>query len=316
MANRGKIEDDPKQFKELIDQLRSKMIKECKPLPNEPDFFTSEATLIDYLRARKYDLHAAFKMLKATVEWRRTYKPLERQIGHDKTGRPALYACFAQASTSKNTGEDTIAHCVQMLENTQKTLKGSATTWVFVFDCTGMTLPCCNPKLGQQVMHVFANYYPERLGQAIIINHAKVFHSIWKGIRKFLDPVTANKMVLLKKDQISEGLKERFDEDTAKWLEVEIECNREITEEQMRFWEKPERSSHDPRGSPAYVREYIATYTPTSAYQPHPNIIDLQTGKLAQKIAIQKVNHKAEKIDPKEYGIEDDQSGSSDIEIF
>ncbi|VDN15222.1 unnamed protein product [Dibothriocephalus latus] len=44
MSNRGKIEDDPKKFKELIDQFRSRMIKECTPLPEEPDLFTAEST--------------------------------------------------------------------------------------------------------------------------------------------------------------------------------------------------------------------------------------------------------------------------------
>nr|VZI08826.1 unnamed protein product [Spirometra erinaceieuropaei] len=334
MANRGKIEEDPRKFKELIEKFRSRMVKECKPLPNEPDFFTSESTLIDYLRARKYDLDAAVKMLTATVEWRREYKPLEvncawchkypgyhciRQIGHDKTGRPVLYACFSQATTDKNTGEDTVAHCVQMLENSKKTFKQSATTWVFVFDCTGMTLPCCNPKLGKQVMHVFGNYYPERLGQAIIVNHKKVFNSIWKAIRKFLDPVTADKMVFLDKKDISTGLRERFDEDTAKWVEMEIELNREITDDQRRFWEKPEHGLHDPRGSPAYVREYLDVYTSTSDYQPHPNIVDLQTGKLKRNLAIERAPRHPEKFDPEElkkYGIEDTQSTNGDTDIF
>ncbi|VDN11863.1 unnamed protein product, partial [Dibothriocephalus latus] len=256
-----------------------------------------------------------------------------RQIGHDKLGRPVIYACFAQASTNKNTGEDTVAHCVQMLENTKKTVKKSASAWVFVFDCTvpplymhvenghflpqtGMTLPCCNPKLGRQVMNVFGDYYPERLGQAIILNHSKLFYGIWKTIRKFLDPVTASKMVFLKKDQMSEGLRERFDEELAQWLESEINLNREITEEQKRFWEKPTHSSHDPRGCPAYVQEYIDTYSHTSEYQPHPNIVDLETGKLQRGVELPKVHHHHEKFDPIDYGIEDDMSVNSDISNF
>ncbi|VDD81052.1 unnamed protein product [Mesocestoides corti] len=361
---------NPEEFKKMITTFRETMVKKCKPLPGDPDYFTSDLILTDFLRARKYKLDAAIEMLTAAVEWRRQYQPLKvdcqfchekpgfhciRQIGHDKFGRPAHYACFAQASATRNHADDTIAHCVQLLENARLTFKQSATQVVFIFDCTGkctsarylltpthslladykehfgyvggttlkgMTLPCCNPNLGKKVMHVFANYYPERLGAAIIVNHKSIFQSIWRAIKKFLDPVTANKMMFLKDKQVASGLRDYFDEATAKWLETEIALNRDITEAQLRFWEKPSSriSDHDPRGSPAYIKEFIDT-TPPNGYKPHPNITDLQTGKLAAGYQVQlKPTKGQDKIDKNqlfEYGIDSedvvDDSDSTDF---
>eukprot|EP00108_Taenia_solium_P006456 TsM_000397500 transcript=TsM_000397500 gene=TsM_000397500 len=326
---------NPEEFHRLLTKFRDTMAKTCKPLPDEPDFFTNESILTDFLRARKYKLDDAVEMLTAAVEWRREYQPLKvdchychdqpgfhciRQVGHDKYGRPILYACFAQAFATKNHSADTILHCVQMLENARRSFKHSATQVVFIIDC--MTLPCCNPNLGKKMASVFSNYYPERLGVAVIVNHKSIFQSIWRAIRKFLDPVTARKVVFLKNKpsqkpssnpekkskSLSEGLREFCDEATAQWLETEIQMNRAINENQMRFWEKPSGDAHDPRGTEAYVKEFIECRKPPNGFMPHPNIVDMLNGKLASGYPVHlRSGGAGDKVDPeqmKEYGIE------------
>lgn len=182
-----------------------------------------------------------------------------------------------------------------------------------------MTLPCCNPKLGKDVMSIFANYYPERLGTAIIVNHKTIFQSLWKAVRKFLDPVTAKKMVFLRKDkQIAPGLREICDETTAQWIEAEIQLNRSITEAQMRFWEAGTNGSqHDPRGTKHYVEEFCCP-KPPNGYSPHPNIVDITTGRLAPGYAVKvrstKGAEKIDKIERKEYGIESDDEENGEVE--
>ncbi|VDL28902.1 unnamed protein product [Hymenolepis diminuta] len=323
---------DPEAFKQMLKEFRKTMQQKCKPLPEEPDYFTSDLILTDFLRARKYNLSNAVDMLTEAVEWRRTFRPLStdctychenpgyhciREIGHDKFGRPILYACFAQANTTKNRSEDTIMHCVEMLENVRRSFQKNATQLVMIIDCTGMTLPCCNPNLGKKVMHVFADYYPERLGRAVIVNYKSVFKRIWSAIKTFLDPVTASKIVFLKTKKkvtsksktkmLGEGLREFCDEETAKWLEDEIMLNKDINETQMRFWEKPSGNVHDPRGTDAYIRDYIDCPSPPNGFKPHPNIVDIQTGKLKKGYAVKIRGSQAEKIDSKameEYGID------------
>nr|CDS20754.1 retinaldehyde binding protein [Echinococcus granulosus] len=326
---------NPEEFHRLLTKFRETMVKNCKPLPDEPDFFVDDIIMTDFLRARKYKLDEAVAMLTSAVEWRREYQPLKadcqychdqpgyhciRQVGHDKIGRPILYACFAQAFATKNHSVDTIMHCVQMLENARHSFKQSATQVVFIIDC--MTLPCCNPNLGKKMASVFSNYYPERLGAAVIVNHKAIFQSIWRTIRKFLDPVTARKVIFLKQKtsqkhssnpekkskRLSEGLRELCDEATAQWLETEIQMNREINENQMRFWEKPSGGAHDPRGTEAFVREFIDCGNPPNGFMPHPNIVDMVCGKLAPgyPVHLRKggAGDKFDKEQMKEYGID------------
>ncbi|VDN98631.1 unnamed protein product [Rodentolepis nana] len=328
----GFEETDPEGFKQMLEEFRRTMEQKFKSLPDEREYFTSNLILTDFLRARKYNLNDAVTMLTKAVEWRSDYHPNSisctychekpgfhciREIGHDMYGRPILYACFAQANTTKNHSEDTIMHCVEMLENVRKSFRNNATQLVMIIDCTGMTLPCCNPNLGKKVMHVFADYYPERLGRAVIVNYKSVFKRIWSAIKSFLDPVTASKIVFLKTKKkptsrsktkmLSEGLREFCDEATAKWLEEEIMLNKEINESQMRFWEKPSGNAHDPRGTNAYIHDYIDCQSPPNGFNPHPNIVDIKTGKLQRGHAVNVRGSKADKIGSKEleeYGID------------
>lgn len=190
-----------------------------------------------------------------------------------------------------------------------------------------MTLPCCNPNLGKKVSHIFADFYPERLGSAVIVNHKSIFYSIWKAIRKFLDPVTAKKVVFLKNPKkhssssssskkernLSEGLREFCDEETAQWLETEIRLNQNITETQMRFWEKPSSSVHDPRGTDTFIREFVECKPAPNNFMPHPNITDLLSGKLPSgyPVHLRSGDNKIDAKQLKEYGIE---SGDMDAE--
>lgn len=188
----------------------------------------------------------------------------------------------------------------------------------------GMTLPCCNPNLGKKVMHIFADFYPERLGKAVIVNHKAIFQSIWKAIKKFLDPVTASKVVFLKnssssssssskKKSLGEGLREFCDDSTAQWLETEIRANQDMTEAQMRFWEKPSAvDAHDPRGTEAFIREFVETKNPPNGFQPHPNITDLARGKIPCGLPVQirqsgggaEAHMEIDERELKEYGID------------
>lgn len=323
------------EFQKLKEKLRDAVKSKCQPLPDEPDFFTNELILTEFLRARKYDLNASTKMLTEAVEWRREYRPLKadctychenpgfhciRQVGFDSSGRPIIYSNFSQASAAKNSPADTIMHCVQMLENVRRSFKGSATKIVMVIDCSGMTLPCCNPNLGRQVMHVFADFYPERLGRAVVVNHKAIFQQIWRAIKRFLDPVTASKMTFIKLKNLSEGLREFCDESTAKWLEEEIRMNREMTEAQMRFWEKPSGGAHDPRGTDEYIRDYVDCPKPPNGFQPHPNIVDMQRGKLGKGHPVQIKNSskfgdkRADAKQIKEYGLDEAEEGDDEFD--
>lgn len=323
---------DDVEKRKLMAELRER-ISDVEPLPHE-DFFTRTDTLLRFLKARQWSVDEAEKQLRATVEWRREIDPLNvdcrwcherpgyhciRQVGFDKQRRPVIYACLAQASCSATTVADTVVHMTHLFENAKITMNGDVSQWVFVVDCTGMTLAACNPRVGHALTQAMATYYPERLGLVICIHHNAVFHGVWNAFKIFLDPNTAAKMQLLrKKPKFREAFIRLFDEELATWLMEEVKLNkrRPMLASQRQFWKGVETSnsptnskpttpttknaieelasSHDPRGCRSYVQQYIEPYLANHArnsedrlstlHQPHPNIVDELRGCIASDV--------------------------------
>jgi len=287
---------------ELLEDLR-KRVADVEPIPGEPDFFNNAETLMRYLKAREWNVEEAEKQLKATIEWRKTTLPREvdcrwcherpgfhcmRQVGFDELGRPVIYSCFAQAGTNKNVVEDSLAHVTYLIESAKLTMPPGIHNWVFIMDCTGMTVPACNPKLGYGVTQVLSTHYPERLGMAICINHNPVFQGVWKAIKVFLHPATAAKLTMVRgKSKIREVFERHFNDELTTWLTDEIALNKQkhLAASQRTFWAAPEdKNAHDPRGTSSYITKYLLPYKKDKSnldqHRPHPNIIDDMTGML------------------------------------
>ncbi|THD21034.1 Random slug protein 5 [Fasciola hepatica] len=327
-------EVSPEEFADLINQLRTMVHEKCIPLPEEPEYATSEQTLRRFLKARKFVVNDAFKQLSGAIEWRRTYHPKRadctyclqtpgfhgiRQVGFDPEGRPVFYACFSQCQTLKNTAEDVIAHVVYLVENAMRCNEAGADQWIIIIDCTGLTLPCCNPKLGKQFSQVFGNCYPEHLARFFLVHHNPFFQGIWKAIRVFVDPVTVKKVKLVRKEKISKVFEESFDPELANWLKDELALNKtNITEAQRKFWEGPSHPGvHDPRGTASYVKKYIEplqqkrelnpkellsrTSLGQDKHLPHPNLLQYLNGQLGN---VQLIDLKSRKDKPTKQELE------------
>ena len=90
------------------------------------------------------------------------------------------------------------------------------------------------------------------------------------------------------KKKISEEFSLIFDEELQQWLMEEMRLNKEkpLSLSQKLFWKAPsEAGAHDPRGSPAYVKDYVDTFLsshskePLLTHKPHPNIVDELRGE-------------------------------------
>ncbi|CAH8644507.1 unnamed protein product [Dicrocoelium dendriticum] len=326
------------RLKQLVSELREMATSRHAPLPSEPDYFTNEKTLTRFIKARKYVLKDAYKQLAAAIEWRREYRPNQveciwcaeqpgyhgiRQVGFDSEQRTVMYACFAQCHTNKNTAEDVIAHVLYLVENAIRCSEALADELVIVVDCTGFSLPCCNPKIGKQFVQTFANNYPEHLNRFYLINHNPILQGVWKTIKVFVDPNTAKKVKLVKKERLESIFEERFGTELAAWLREEIRLNRtSISEAQLRFWQAPQDPGvHDPRGAPSYVRKYIEpleqrrkqipnellklSVLGRNVHMPHPNIINELNGQLKDYKLVGSRNQKQNltKEELEEYGV-------------
>ncbi|KAH9503473.1 hypothetical protein Btru_068015 [Bulinus truncatus] len=286
---------------EAIAALKQRMGR-VTPLQDEPDFATSDETVVRFLKANDWKYKEAEKALLATVEYRRQTRPLTvdchychtrpgfhsmRQIGFDESGRPVMYSSFAQASVHKNTVEDLVTHVIYLIENAKVTMNSGVTTWVFVIDCTWMTMGACNPKLGYNVASILSNHYPERLGLVICVNISPVFHGVWKAIKKLLSPGTVSKVRLVRSEsKIRQVFSTFFSEELSTWLLDEVALNKRkpLPRGQVEFWNPPSvENGHDPRGTSSYIQNYIRKFNKEDhrvapghpkKHCPHPNIID------------------------------------------
>ncbi|KAK4468187.1 hypothetical protein MN116_008347 [Schistosoma mekongi] len=300
----------PEQITGLKAELCELAKTKLKPLPMEPDFATCDDTLTRFLVARNYVVNDAFEQLKTAVEWRREFQPLTvqckwchetpgfhsvRQVGFDREGRPLMYACFAQCQTLKNSPDDVICHMVYLIEHAKRSIQTSVNNMIFIIDCTGFSLSCCNLKIGKKFIQTFANCYPEVLYQFILINHSRLFHSLWKTIKCFIDPNTVKKVKLIRKDKFNEFFTTMFTNETVQWLLDEITLNKQInlSDIQLQFWHTHsiQCNQHDPRGTQQYIKQCIEPLNQliqlnkqliqldynnlnVSIHMPHPNIMD------------------------------------------
>ncbi|KAL5021533.1 hypothetical protein ScPMuIL_000688 [Solemya velum] len=327
-----------------ISDLRSRVMW-LDPIEGDEDFIKQDETLVRYLKSRDWNVDEAEKMLKRTVEYRRQTRPMElecswchekagyhsmRQVGFDEVGRPVIYSNFSQAAACRSTVEDAIAHCTYLIENAKRSMKPGISSWVFIMDCTGMTMQACNPKLGYGVTQVMANHYPERLGLVICINHNPVFQGVWRAMKLFLHPNTLAKMKLIRsKRKVVSTFQKYFPDELVTWLREEIKLNKQkpLPTFQAEFWKRPSRKSdHDPRGCPSYVEQYLENYEGNtfsnkhSPHKPHPNIVDSIEGRLERTIVTQdevvarlRAQEEAGRLDEMNSDAEDE--SASEIEI-
>lgn len=89
-------------------------------------------------------------------------------------------------------------------------------------------------RLGMKIIGMIEQYYPERLEKCIVINAPPVLRHLWNGIvKKMLDPRTAEKFVLHKKEDTLRVMKELLPieclpseyEGTGSWYGSEVEEN-------------------------------------------------------------------------------------------
>lgn len=189
-----------------------------------------DATLLRFLRARKFDLAKSKLMFIESEKWRKEFKVDELyetfeytekkdvdaiypQFYHkiDKDGRPLYIEQLGKLDLNKLYKVTTAERQIQRLVvEYEKFLRDRLPVCSMEHNklvetsCTIMDLQ--GVGLGQfwkvktyvqQASQLSQNYYPETMGKFFIINAPYLFSTVWSWVKPWLDEVTAKKIMIL-----------------------------------------------------------------------------------------------------------------------
>lgn len=187
----------------------------------EQSKFLTSPTIQRYLIARKNDAPKAFKYIKATILWREAYKSstlylsYKESIRHeaetgkmyvlpqpDKNGHPIII--MRPGLENSSDGPASVRYLVYTLERASRIAdKGIHGKFIILVDFfTGQVSAQSCPSLSamHETTQILQNHYPERLGGMLVFEAPSIFHNLFQMIRRFVDPVTREKLCFTKRD--------------------------------------------------------------------------------------------------------------------
>ncbi|KAL1407835.1 hypothetical protein Q8F55_007271 [Vanrija albida] len=184
-------------------------------LPEDDEYYPWEARFLAdpmvharYMRAAKWHMADAKKRIKATLEWRREYRPdliepgeVEPEnetgkivlSGFDKQGRPLLIMRPGRQNTKES--PRMVRYTVWFLERCIDLMPPGQEQLVIFLDYASISFSeRTSMQMSRTVLHIMANHYVERLGRGIIVNAPWFFGAFFSAISPFIDPVSRDKV--------------------------------------------------------------------------------------------------------------------------
>ncbi|CAG61010.1 uncharacterized protein GVI51_J07953 [Nakaseomyces glabratus] len=192
-----------------------------RPISSWEKFFLTRDCFLRYLRAQKWDVPKAIKMLTETLVWRREVgithgeedeHPLKPEdiavenetgkeilLGFDYDRRPLFYMKNGRQNTESSFRQ--VQQMLFMMEcATTLTPQGVEKMCVLVdfkhYKEPGIITDKAPPiSIAKMCLHIMQNHYPERLGKCILINIPWFIWAFLKMMYNFLDPATKEKVI-------------------------------------------------------------------------------------------------------------------------
>lgn len=201
-----------------------------------PYAFDERLTMLRYLRANNFDVHKATKHMSDNIAWRAHHKvselvhrrpedllgfPMEDltkvfphwHYGFDKTGRPVVYKQYGKFDATRvktlagGNFDNLIKYHIWEQESAARMFRDQTAargelveTLTGIIDVKDMSMFQITSDFLAMVKllaEVDQKQYPETMGRVFIINVPSVFPLVWRGIKPWLDPITAAKIVVL-----------------------------------------------------------------------------------------------------------------------
>jgi len=203
------------EVKKRLDGLEGKM-QECSKR-----ILVSDAMILRFLRARKFDVEQSYDMLYNMLKFRLEFQGIgvaaidpstcenELKTGksyyhnYDKEGRPVCYIRSRLHDPSVTDPLENQRYTILMMEYGKSLLKPPGETVTLVFDMSKAAIKNLDIKSVKFMVDTLTNYYPESLGKVLVYNATWIVNGAWKIIRPWLDPVTAAKVFFIKPEEIT-----------------------------------------------------------------------------------------------------------------
>ncbi|CAF1251930.1 unnamed protein product [Rotaria sordida] len=184
-----------------------------------------------FLRAKKWNVTHTIKSLVEMIQWRidnnvdsiLEHAPMSSRMellgkvvpnaqhGYTKAHRPLYIEKSGLIHVNKIlkmfTSEDLVQchiywleYYCQLARERSRQLGKHVETFAMISDLHGCKLNLRKVlPLFKQSLYIDENYYPERLGQMLIINPPAIFPTLWNLVKHWFDPVTKTKIIVIKK---------------------------------------------------------------------------------------------------------------------
>lgn len=195
-------------------------------------FDDMDVTMLRFLRARKYNVEDAIKMLTDALLWRRSIdirkimnageEALSPRLvnagmyfiwGQDNTGRPIIFLNVGNFLPTKNEKEmDEFKRYLVYQMETARFFIGQ-TGVMALADLSDFGRKNIDMEFSKVFAQMFQNYYPEILGRAVVIGSGlkmALFETVWNVAKFLLDPEVRKKISFHKSKELTQFIKPEF----------------------------------------------------------------------------------------------------------
>ena len=206
-----------------VAELRA-MVEAQDPDAKEAD----NLTLRRFLRARDHNVCKASAMFLKFLKWRKEAVPggsvpaeqVQRELSEDKVcmggvdraGRPVLIVFSARHYSANRDMAEFKSFVVYSLDMICARIPRGQEKFLCIVDLKGWGYANCDVRAYIAAIEIMQNYYPERLGKALMIHVPYIFMKAWKIVYQFIDNNTREKFVFIDDKSLQETLHREMDE--------------------------------------------------------------------------------------------------------
>ncbi|KAJ1286915.1 hypothetical protein BS78_03G389300 [Paspalum vaginatum] len=186
-------------------------------------------TLRRFLRARDLNVDKAAAMLLKFLRWRGEVAPdgfvpeerVRRELAQDKVymggvdraGRPIIVGFLANHFSANRDMAEFKSFVVYFFDKICSRIPRGQEKFLAIMDLKGWGYANCDVRAYLAAIEIMQNYYPERLGKALMINVPYIFMKVWKTmIYPFIDTNTRDKFVFVDDKSLQATLRQEIDE--------------------------------------------------------------------------------------------------------